>query len=81
MDPLDLVDVWGPEKVVCVRDSRSGMQGVLVIDNTAAWHGQGWDADVAEHLYAGRRPPCAHDDLEVGNCGPALWWSQGGHTS
>ena len=34
MDLLDLVDEWGPEKVVAVSDRRTGMKGVLVIDNT-----------------------------------------------
>jgi glutamate dehydrogenase (NAD(P)+) len=34
-DPFELVDHWGPEKVVLVSDRRSGMRGVLVIDNTA----------------------------------------------
>lgn len=40
-DLLDLVDEWGPEKVVCVSDSRTGMRGVLVIDNTARGMGKG----------------------------------------
>ncbi|GAA2350416.1 Glu/Leu/Phe/Val dehydrogenase [Saccharopolyspora halophila] len=35
VDPLQEIDEWGPEKVVCVSDSRTGMRGVLVIDNTA----------------------------------------------
>lgn len=35
MDPLQGMDEWGPEKVVCVSDARTGMRGVLVIDNTA----------------------------------------------
>jgi hypothetical protein len=34
-DPFELVDQWGPEKVVLVSDRRSGMRDVLVIDNTA----------------------------------------------
>ncbi len=34
-DMLASMDDWGPEKVVCVSDRRSGMRGVLVIDNTA----------------------------------------------
>jgi glutamate dehydrogenase (NAD(P)+) len=34
-DPFELADQWGPEKVVLVSDRRSGMRGVLVIDNTA----------------------------------------------
>lgn len=35
VDLLHEVDEWGPEKVVCVSDSKTGMRGVLVIDNTA----------------------------------------------
>lgn len=38
---FDLVDEWGPEKVVAVSDSRLGFQGVLVIDNTARGMGKG----------------------------------------
>jgi glutamate dehydrogenase (NAD(P)+) len=40
-DPLHMMDEWGPEKVVCVSDRRSGMKGVLVIDNTARGMGKG----------------------------------------
>ena len=40
-DVLSLVDEWGPEKVVCVSDRRSGMRGVLVLDNTARGMGKG----------------------------------------
>jgi glutamate dehydrogenase (NAD(P)+) len=40
-DVLELMDEWGPEKVVCVSDRRSGMRGVLVIDNTARGTGKG----------------------------------------
>jgi glutamate dehydrogenase (NAD(P)+) len=40
-DPLDLIDQWGPEKVVLVSDRRSGMRGVLVIDNTSRGVGKG----------------------------------------
>ncbi|MBO9524170.1 MAG: Glu/Leu/Phe/Val dehydrogenase [Nocardioidaceae bacterium] len=40
-DILSAVDDWGPEKVVCVSDRRSGMRGVLVIDNTARGMGKG----------------------------------------
>ena len=41
IDPFDLIDQWGPEKVVLVSDRRSGMRGVLVIDNTARGLGKG----------------------------------------
>lgn len=40
-DLLQDVDEWGPEKIVCVSDSRTGMRGVLVIDNTARGTGKG----------------------------------------
>ena len=40
-DPFSLVDEWGPEKIVCVSDRRTGMRGVLVIDNTALGMGKG----------------------------------------
>ena len=40
-DPLDLIDDWGPEKVVLVSDQKSGMRGVLVIDNTSRGAGKG----------------------------------------
>ncbi|TIC81988.1 Glu/Leu/Phe/Val dehydrogenase [Nocardioides sp. GY 10127] len=38
---FDLMDQWGPEKIVCVSDRRTGMRGVLVIDNTARGMGKG----------------------------------------
>ena len=41
VDTLQLIDEWGPEKVVCVSDRRSGLRGVLVIDNTARGVGKG----------------------------------------
>jgi glutamate dehydrogenase (NAD(P)+) len=41
VDTLQLIDEWGPEKVVCVSDRRSGMRGVLVLDNTARGVGKG----------------------------------------
>jgi len=40
-DPLSLMDEWGPEKIVVVSHRRSGMKGVLVIDNTARGIGKG----------------------------------------
>jgi glutamate dehydrogenase (NAD(P)+) len=40
-DALDLVDEWGPEKIVVVAHRRTGMKGVLVIDNTARGIGKG----------------------------------------
>ncbi|MEX1275750.1 MAG: Glu/Leu/Phe/Val dehydrogenase dimerization domain-containing protein [Bacteroidota bacterium] len=35
------MDEWGPEKIVCVHDTRTGMRGVLVIDNTSRGMGKG----------------------------------------
>jgi glutamate dehydrogenase (NAD(P)+) len=40
-DVLQLMDDWGPERVVCVSDPRTGMRGVLVIDNTSRGMGKG----------------------------------------
>ena len=40
-DALELIDEWGPEKIICVSDARTGMRGVLVIDNTARGIGKG----------------------------------------
>jgi glutamate dehydrogenase (NAD(P)+) len=40
-DAFSWMDEWGPEKVVCVSDRRSGMRGVLVLDNTARGMGKG----------------------------------------
>lgn len=40
-DLLSQIDDWGPEKVVVVSDARTGMRGVLVIDNTARGMGKG----------------------------------------
>ncbi|WP_413105118.1 Glu/Leu/Phe/Val family dehydrogenase [Streptomyces sp. Inha503] len=40
-DALSLIDDWGPEKIVVVSHRRTGMKGVLVIDNTARGMGKG----------------------------------------
>lgn len=40
-DVLDMIDEWGPEKIICVSDPRTGMEGVLVIDNSARGLGKG----------------------------------------
>jgi glutamate dehydrogenase (NAD(P)+) len=40
-DILASMDEWGPEKIVCVSDQKTGMKGVLVIDNTARGMGKG----------------------------------------
>lgn len=55
MDTLQLMDEWGPEKVVCVSHRKSGMRGVLVIDNTARGMGKGgtrMSADLTVHEVA-----------------------------
>lgn len=36
-----LIDEWGPEKIVVVSDRKTGMRGVLVLDNTARGTGKG----------------------------------------
>ncbi|GAB3288124.1 Glu/Leu/Phe/Val family dehydrogenase [Parasphingorhabdus pacifica] len=41
MDDFSHADEWGPEKIVTVADTRIGMRGVLVIDNTARGMGKG----------------------------------------
>lgn len=40
-DDFSHIDEWGPEKVIIVADARTGMRGVLVIDNTARGMGKG----------------------------------------
>lgn len=40
-DAFSLMDEWGPEKIVCVSDRKTGMRGVLVIDNSALGMGKG----------------------------------------
>lgn len=41
LDDFSHADEWGPEKIVTVADTRTGMRGVLVIDNTARGMGKG----------------------------------------
>src|SRR5918997_4581249 len=36
-----LFDEWGPEKIVAVSDRKTGMRGVLVLDNTSRGTGKG----------------------------------------
>lgn len=38
---FQLMDEWGPEKVVAVSDPKTNMRGVLVIDNTSRGMGKG----------------------------------------
>ncbi|GGJ40469.1 Glu/Leu/Phe/Val family dehydrogenase [Paenarthrobacter histidinolovorans] len=40
-DVFEMIDEWGPEKIVVVSDRRTGMRGVLVLDNTARGSGKG----------------------------------------
>ncbi len=42
-------DEWGPEKVIQVYDSQTGMIGILIIDNTAKGPGKG-GIRIAENL-------------------------------
>jgi len=41
VDIEKFADQWGPEKVLQVYDPRTGMKGILVIDNTALGPGKG----------------------------------------
>jgi len=41
VDIEKFADEWGPEKILQVYDPQSGMQGILVIDNTALGPGKG----------------------------------------
>ena len=41
VDASTFPDRWGPEKVVHTYDPRTGVRGVLVIDNTARGPGKG----------------------------------------
>jgi len=41
VDIEEFADEWGPEKVLQVYDSSTGMKGILVIDNTALGPGKG----------------------------------------
>lgn len=40
-DTLTLIDEWGPEKVIVVSHAKTGMRGVLVLDNTSRGTGKG----------------------------------------
>jgi glutamate dehydrogenase (NAD(P)+) len=40
-DVFEWMDEWGPEKIIAVHDTRTGMMGMLVIDNTARGPGKG----------------------------------------
>jgi glutamate dehydrogenase (NAD(P)+) len=38
---FEWMDEWGPEKIIIVHDTRTGMKGMVVIDNTARGPGKG----------------------------------------
>jgi glutamate dehydrogenase (NAD(P)+) len=38
---FEWMDEWGPEKMIVVHDTKTGMMGMLVIDNTARGPGKG----------------------------------------
>jgi glutamate dehydrogenase (NAD(P)+) len=40
-DVFEWMDEWGPEKIIVVHDTKTGMMGMLVIDNTARGTGKG----------------------------------------
>jgi glutamate dehydrogenase (NAD(P)+) len=40
-DVFEWMDEWGPEKIIAVHDTKTGMMGMLVIDNTARGPGKG----------------------------------------
>ncbi len=40
-DVFEWMDEWGPEKMIAVHDTKTGMMGMLVIDNTARGPGKG----------------------------------------
>ncbi|MFQ5406183.1 MAG: Glu/Leu/Phe/Val dehydrogenase dimerization domain-containing protein [Candidatus Micrarchaeia archaeon] len=41
MEFKHLTDYWGPEKILYVHDTKTGMKGVVVVDNTALGTGKG----------------------------------------
>ncbi|MBI5967467.1 MAG: Glu/Leu/Phe/Val dehydrogenase [Deltaproteobacteria bacterium] len=38
---FEWMDQWGPEKIIVVHDTKTGMKGMVVIDNTARGPGKG----------------------------------------
>jgi len=38
---FEWMDEWGPEKIIVVHDTKTGMKGMVVIDNTARGPGKG----------------------------------------
>ena len=41
METHGFTDEWGPEKIIQTYDPKTGMKGILVIDNTALGPGKG----------------------------------------
>jgi glutamate dehydrogenase (NAD(P)+) len=73
MEFHDFVDEWGPEKVIQTYDPKTGMKGILVIDNTALGPGKGGirfrpDVDVKEVFRLARAMTwkCALAELPFG---------------
>jgi len=69
----DFEDEWGPEKVIQTYDPKTGMKGILVIDNTALGPGKGGirfrpDVDVKEVFRLARAMTwkCALAELPFG---------------
>lgn len=57
---FELIDDFGPEKIITVSDQKTGMKGVLVIDNTSRGMGKGGcrmspDLDILEVARLARR--------------------------
>ena len=52
-------DEYGPEKICYVTEPRVGLQGIVVIDNTAARPGDRRDPDGAGRHHRGGVPPRA----------------------
>ncbi len=73
MECYDFADEWGPEKIVQTYDPKTGMKGILVIDNTALGPGKGGirfrpDVDVEEVFRLARAMTwkCALAELPFG---------------
>lgn len=73
MEFHDFGDEWGPEKVIQTYDPKTGMKGILVIDNTALGPGKGGtrfrpDVDVREVFRLARAMTwkCALAELPFG---------------
>ena len=74
-----LMDEWGPEKIVVVSDRKTGMRGVLVLDNTARGTGKGGTRMSPGLTVAGSVTARPDHDLEMGRRRSFPWRRQGGH--